>query len=260
MRLLNFAISFLLVLSSVAFCALPRPQGFVSDYIDLLTPQEKERITKAIEAVEAGTGAEIAIIIQDTLGEYYTKEELAMGYLEQWKVGKKGTDNGLVLLLILDKSRQHGQYRFETGRGLEGDLPDGLLGQIGREELAPYFKQFDYASGILSAVTLIGEILGADMSALRPAKPGKNMSGFWVMLAILFLFFMIGGMGGRRGARRFGGSNLLWLLLFSSMGGRGHRGGGWGSSGGFGGGNFGGGFGGFGGGGGGAGGGAGGSW
>jgi uncharacterized protein len=262
MKIYRLTTVFALALASIASAALPQPIGYVSDYIGLLDRQQVERITQAAKAIEASTGAEIAVIVQDTLGEYYSVEELALAYLTEWKVGKKGQDNGLVFLLVVDESRQHGQYRFETGRGLEGDLPDGRLGQIGREELVPFFRQGDYGGGLLSAVYRVGEILGADMGASRPQKPKtKGIPALGIIIAIIVFFMIFGGRGrgGRSGiSGGTGGSDLLWLLLLGSMGGR-HRGG----SGGFGGGGFGGGgggFGGFGGGGGGAGGGAGGSW
>jgi len=252
----------MLMLTSVSAASLPKPKGYVSDYMGLLDGQSVGRITQAIQAIEASTNAEIAVIIQDTLGEHGTVEELALAYLSEWKIGKKGVDNGLVLLVVIDQSRKHGQYRFETGLGLEGDLPDGLLGQIGREEMVPYFRQGDYGNGILSAVARIGEILGADMSASRPHKPRtRGLPSLGLILGILAFFVIFGGIGkgGRRGGS--GGSGLLWLLLLGSMGG-GRQHGGWGSfgGGGFGGGGSGGGFGGFGGGGGGAGGGASGGW
>ncbi len=247
---------------NVAFAELPQPLGYVSDYADLLSRQDIDRVTQAVTAIEASTGAEIAVIVQDTLDENITMEEQALAYLSGWKVGKKGQDNGLVLLLVVDKSHQHGQYRFETGLGLEGDLPDGRLGQIGRENLIPYFRQGDYGGGILAAIVNIGEILGADMTASRPAKPKtKGIPALGIIIAIIVFFMIFGGRGrGGHGIRSgVGGSDLLWLMLLGGMGGR-HRGGGWGGLGGGGFGGGGGGFGGFGGGGGGAGGGAGGSW
>jgi uncharacterized protein len=233
--------------------ALPRPQGYVSDYVGILDDGSRAEITQAIEAIEKSTAAEIAVIIQDTLGESATIEEAALAYLSEWKVGKKGKDNGLVLLIVTNRSGSHGEYRFETGLGLEGELPDGLLGQIGREDIIPRFRAGEIGGGILAAVYRIGIILGADMSAIQPKKPGPGGSGIGALLFFLIiLFFIFGGLG-----RRGGGSGLLWLMLLGSMGsGRGQGGFGGRGFGGFGGG----GFGGFGGGGGGAGGGATGSW
>jgi uncharacterized protein len=261
MKLRIATILCLFFMTTSALLALPRPLGYLSDYAGLLNSQDKDQLESLLRTIEAGSGAEIAVVIQDSIDSNYSIEELALAYLSEWKVGKEGIDNGLILLLVVDESRRHGDYRFETGRGLEGDLPDGRLGQIGREELIPFFKNGDYAGGIQSAVIRIGEILGADLQAAKPDKPRKRgIPGLGILILFALLFLIFGGLGGGgRGMRRMsGGSDLLWLMLLGGMAGR-RRGGGW-SGGGFGGGNFGGGFGGFGGGGGGAGGGAGGSW
>ena len=251
-----FAVFFVLAnFGTGAYAALPRPIGYVSDYVGILDNKSISEISRAIEAIEASTGAEIAVVLQDTLGEFASVEEMASAYLFEWKVGKKGKDNGLVLLIVTDRSASHGEYRFETGLGLEGDLPDGLLGQVGREELLSRFRSGDVGGGIFAAVYRIGTILGADMGAVQHKKPRSGGSGIGALVFMIIIFFLIFGSRGRRGG---GGSNLLWLLLLSGMGGDRGRGG---FGGGFGGGGFGGGgFGGFGGGGGGAGGGASGRW
>jgi uncharacterized protein len=246
-----------LVYIPIAVLALPRPQGFVSDYMGLLDSQSRTQITEAIEAIEKSTSAEIAVVIQNSLPADSSIEELALAYLEEWKVGKPEKNNGLVLLIIDDEANKYHGYRFEAGRGLEGDLPDGLLGQIGREEMVQYFRSGDYGNGILAAVVRIGGILGADLSAKAPKKKNNKVPGIGVLIFIVIIFlFMLGGRGRGGGV----GSNLLMALLIGqALGGRrgGFGGGGFGS-GGFGGSS--GGFGGFGGGGGGSGGGATGSW
>ncbi len=246
--------------STIVF-ALPQPQGYVSDFAGLLDSESRVKLTQALESIEKSTGIEIAVITQPSLPGDTTIEEQAITYLSEWRIGKKGKDNGLVLLIVDDRERDYRAYRFETGLGLEGDLPDGLLGQIGREEMVPFFRSGRYGDGILSAIVRIGGILGADLNVEAPGKKKQGLPGLGALIfiiVILFLIFSRGGRGGRRGGGL--GSDLFWLMLLGGMSGR--RGGGFGGggfgSGGFGGG--GGGFGGFGGGGGGAGGGATGRW
>lgn len=255
MRTIKITPLILILTAITAFAFLPQPQGYVSDYMGLLDNQSKSQITQAIQAIEKSTGAEIAVIIQDSLPTNITIEEQAIAYLSGWKVGKKGQDNGLVLLIIDDETNNYHSYRFETGLGLEGQLPDGLLGQIGREEMVPRFKAGNYGGGILAAVVRMGQVLGADMGAApKPAKRKQGIQGLGALIFIIIIVLLVSG-GGKRGGLG-GGSSLFWLMMLGGMGG-GRRGGGFGS-GGFGGG--GGGFGGFGGGGGGAGGGATGGW
>jgi uncharacterized protein len=236
----------LAICSTSALAGLPRPLGWVSDYADLLDNSQKQQIGAVIESINRSTGVEIAVVTQSSLGDYGSIEEMGLAYLEGWGVGQENQDNGLVILVVIDPEAGYRRYRFESGYGLEGDLPDGLLGQIGREEIVPRFQEGQYGPGIMAALMRIGDILGADMSAQRPtASPvrGKGIGSLVFLLFFLLLLF----------SRRGRGSGLLWLLLLGGFGGSRRSGGG------FGGGGFGGGFGGFGGGAGG-GGGASGSW
>ncbi len=246
MKSLKIAVGILIFSSSISLAGLPRPLGWVSDYAGLLDRSSINQITGVLASINASTGAEIAIITQNSLEEYGAIEEMALAYLTGWGVGRKGQDNGLVLMIVMDEATGYRAYRFETGYGLEGDLPDGLLGQIAREEIVPRFQQGDYGGGILAAVIRVGDILGADMTVTPPQKTVKRRGGIGslVFMAIIAILILSG-----RGRR----SGLLWLLLLGAMGGSRRSGGS------FGGGGFGGGFGGFGGGGGG-GGGATGSW
>jgi uncharacterized protein len=239
---------------TVTAAAIPSPQGYVSDFAGLMDQPSIQQIDQILQSIESSTGAEIAVVTQNSLDKYASIEEMALDYLTQWKVGKKGSDNGLILMIVMDNDKNYHAYRFETGYGLEGQLPDGLLGQIGREELVPWFRTGDYGKGVLSAALRIGKILGANLDVAPPKHRGQEAKGIGgLVFLLIFIFFAIASRGGRGG-----GSGLFWLMMLGGLGGGNRRGGfGGGGFGGFGGG---GGFGGFGGGGGGGGGGATGSW
>ena len=125
------------------------------------------------------------------------------------------------------------KYRIEVGYGLEGVLPDGLVGGIGRQYLVPYFRKGDYSSGIYAAALVIANEIAADagvkisglpaVKKTQPNKAQKRFSGpFGKIISLLFflvIFFIF-----IKNPRSF-----LALMLLSSMGGRrGH----WGGSGG----------------------------
>lgn len=229
------------IVSSAAWAGLPRPLGWVSDYAGLIDKNNVTNLNKVIMSINMSTGVEIAIVTRNSLDEFGSIDEMGLAYLEGWGVGSKEKDDGLIFLVVVDKATDYKRYRFEASYGLEGDLPDGLLGQIAREELVPRFRTGDFGGGILAAVIRIGNILGADLN-ISPPPRAKRKGG---SIASLIFFLLISLTFFRRGR----GSGLLGLLLLSSLGG--HRR----SGGGFGGGSFGGGgFGGFGGGGGGGGG------
>lgn len=248
MRISKFIvfILFAVMSSSPSMAGLPRPLGWVSDYANLLEPNEVQKIDAVIQSMNRSTGVQIAVVTQNSLGDYASIEEMGLAYLEGWGVGGKDEDNGLVLLVVVDPKSDYKQYRFETGYGLEGNLPDGLLGQIGREEMVPRFQNGQYGAGIMAALVRIGGILGADTSAKTSPQSPVRRKGIGSLIFLLFFLMLIFSRRGR-------GSGLLWLLLLGGLGGSRRSGGT------FGGGGFGGGFGGFGGGTGG-GGGASGSW
>ena len=236
--------------------SLPQPTDYVSDDAHVLSPEAIARLDSICQQLDhTKANSQIAVVTIHTLDG-----DDAADYADQleskWKMGRKGSDKGALVLLAVDDHK----YRIEVGYGLEGILPDGKVGDIGRD-MVPYLKANDYDSAVTLAVGEMAQVIAADaqvtlnMDAL-PAQqaPEEDQAphGAVVGKLILLLFVLI----------FFGGSSILRLLLgyglLSSIFGGRSGGSGWGG-GGFGGGGGGGGFGGFGGGGFG-GGGAGGSW
>ncbi len=237
---------------------LPQPTDYVNDYAQVLSPEAIARLDSICAQLDhTQANAQIAVVtVHDLNGDD------AADYADQletkWKMGKKGSDRGaLVLLAIADH-----KYRIEVGYGLEGILPDGKVGDIGRE-MVPDLRAGDYDGAVSLAVGEIAQVIATDAnvtlenqpapdSTPAPQRPPAGIRILQVILVaafiIIFLLRVLGSFG------LFG----LWGLGLMSGGivgrGRGNYGGGFGGGGGSGGG-----FGGFGGGGFG-GGGAGGSW
>ena len=221
---------------------LPKPTSYVSDFAGVLSPETQASLNALCLQVSRQAHAQIAVVTVKSLdGEPI--ENFATALEDQWKVGKKGTDRGL-LLIFAPNDRQ---YRIEVGYGLEGILPDGRVGDIGRQ-MVPYLQQSNYDAAVTMAVQQIAGVIAADAgvtltSGLRrvPAPvPQARPLTFGELLVLggillLVIFFLA----------RFGGSGLLGFLIGMFMGGGG--GGGWSGGGGGGGGDDGG-FGGFGGG------------
>ncbi len=246
------AVLLFLILSTISIYAqnIPRPIGYVNDFAGILDAASINEITEMIEGIERSTGVEIAVVTLSEL-QGVPVDQLSLKYYETWGVGKKGKDKG-VLILVAIKDRK---AWITTGYGIEGDLPDGLVGQIYRNEMAPRFRQGDYAGGIKEAVNKIGKVVVGEKLDYPKQRRNRPQSSNWIFL--IFIIFIIISMIGKGRGRRGGGStgsNLFWFLLGSGLG---RSSGGWGGSGGSSGG-----FGGFGGFGGGStsGGGAGGSW
>ena len=235
---------------------LPKPTGYVSDYANVLSPEAIARLERLCGQLDhSQANAQIAVVTIHTL-DGADAAEYANALEDKWKMGRKGSDRGALVLLAVDDHK----YRIEVGYGLEGILPDGKVGDIGRE-MVPLLRVNDYDGAISQAVGEVAQVIAADAKVTLDEDPalqqpirhhhssGLGMVRLIVILIVLALyFFRVLGSFGLFGAWGLG------LMTGGIVG----RGGGGFSGGGFGGGG-GGGFGGFGGGGFG-GGGAGGSW
>jgi uncharacterized protein len=220
---------------------LPKPTNYVSDFAGVLSPETQASLNALCAQVDRQAHAQIAVVTIKSLdGEPI--ENFATALEDKWKVGKKGTDRGL-LLIFAPSDRK---YRIEVGYGLEGILPDGRVGDIGRQ-IVPYLQQNNYDAAVTLAVRQIAGIIAADAGVTlntgprrgpAAAQPRPLTLGQVVVLGIILLLVILF-------LARFGGSGLLGFLIGMFMGGGG-GGGGWGGGGGGGGDD--GGFGGFGGG------------
>jgi uncharacterized protein len=243
--------------------SIPAPSGPVVDLAGVLDEGSKRRLAEIIRAVREQTTAELAVLTVATtaplnIGEY------SIAVFDRWKIGKRGTDNGLLFLVAIRDRRFH----ITTGYGLEGVLPDGKLGEIRDRFILPSFRNGRYGEGILRgteavALVILGKPLPAPgrPAATRPGQPGAGVAVGITLGAALFIMLLIIGLTStnlsvgppRRHSSGRAVADLLSMVAGAAMGGSARRGG-W-SSGGF----SSGGFGGFGGGSSG-GGGAGGSW
>jgi len=224
---------------------IPEPTGFVNDHAGLLDDSTRARLEAFLDQVRAKTGAEFALLTVKST-EPLDPAEYKVRVFEQWKLGKQGKDNGLLLLVVTD---QH-KISFETGYGLEGVLPDGLESRIIREEMTPRFRAGDYGGGITAGVLRTSGVIAADQGVtlewngaeLRYDGGPRGGGGLPPVVIALIIFFILAPLV----IRLFMGA--LWLGRGGYRGGWGGWGGGFGGGGFGGGGGGGGGFGGFGGG------------
>ena len=229
-------------------------KSYVSDFANVLRPRTRQQLEALCTEVDQKTQAQIAVVTVKSL-DGKPIEEYSIDLATRLGVGPKQSSRGLLILLAVDDRK----YRMEVGYGLEGILPDGKVGSIGRESV-PYLRQGDYDAALLLMTRRAADVIAADRGvtltgASPPAPRAENNSGGWGLGQIFLLFFAIfivfsilrrsGGGPGSRFNRPGGG----WWIgpMIGGMGG-GMGGGGWGGGGFGGGGGGGGGFGGFGGG------------
>ncbi|MGI8898369.1 MAG: TPM domain-containing protein [Pyrinomonadaceae bacterium] len=251
---------------------LPEPFTPVVDYANVIDPDTRRRLEAIYRNLKQRADIEFAVVAVPTTGDRDIFE-YSLDIARGWGIGsKEGEKNGFLLVVAVNDRK----YFTQVSDHLEGDLLDGIVGQIQRERLVPQFRRENYSQGIYDTIqayvaTLAEKrgfsIEGIDQSYAyreRREQSGRQPTaalpssccplGIIVFVIIIILLSM----------RRGGGSGCLNMFLLGSLLNSGGRGGWGGSSSGWSGGGFGGGGGGFGGGFGGGGsfggGGAGGSW
>ena len=221
------------------------PSGYVTDDVGVMSASAQDQVSRLARALEQKTSAQLAVVtVSSTQPE--TIEQYAVRLFEQWGVGQKGKDNGVLLLVAVSDRK----VRIEVGYGLEGVLTDAMSRSIIESYIVPEFKANRYPQGILSGATAIVSLIAQDAGVTltgqeaavydrvhQQASPAASI--FRLIFMLIFFLVLLSSRSG-----------LLWLLLFGSPYRRGGywHGSGYRSGGGFGGGFGGGGFGGFGGG------------
>jgi uncharacterized protein len=224
-----------------------KPTGYVNDFAHAMDPAGKQRLEAYCANLERATGAQMAIVLVDTL-DGDPIEDVANKLYREWGVGKKGKDEGILILVAVKDHKD----RAEVGYGLEPIIPDGYAGGVLRN-LRPILRQGNYAGALLAAAQQFGQRIAQDKGvalspdrAVRvtgsPAPRGPGIPFPLLVLGFFAFLWIIGRISGGGG----GGTGLLAGMLLGNIMGR-QSGGNWGG-GGFGGSSSGGGFGGFGGG------------
>ena len=274
-------LAILLFGSSFVTAQVPVPPltGHVIDQTGTLTTEQKATLEQTLAAFEARKGSQLAVLmVASTAPEAI--EQYALRAAEQWKLGRKKIDDGVILVV----AKADRALRIEVGYGLEGALNDATSKRIISETILPLFKQQDFYAGITAGV---GQIIRVVDGEPLPQPGDKRSTGLGDIgslgqyVPILFVLAVVGGgvlraaLGKVPGAVVTGGAvavlawfvagavsiavvagviALFFTLLGGGLGGRGMGGyyggmGRGGGHGGFGGGGFSGGGGGFGGGG-----------
>ncbi len=135
-------------------------------------------------------------------------EDYSIRLAQQWRIGQKGLDNGVILLVFV----QERKVRFEVGYGLEPVVSDAVAGQIIREVIRPRFLERRYADGLEGAVhAVFARVAPAKAPPERPARAGRRafgssplwlFAGFIAILAVIALMLLQEALSGRRFVRR----------------------------------------------------------
>lgn len=202
--------------------AVPPLKARVTDLTGTLTAQQSGELESLLRDFEARKGSQFAVLMLPTT-QPESIEQYAIRVAEQWKLGRKGVDDGVLLLV----AKQDRALRLEVGYGLEGVLPDAVAKRIISEVITPYFQQGDFNGGIRAGIQRTIQVIEGE--ALPPPAARKNArngaSFFEDALPVAMLFiFVVGGVlraifGRFLGGVVAGGVSFLgaWLLLGSFL-------------------------------------------
>lgn len=189
---------------------IPQPQGFVTDLAGVIPPDSRQRMTQTIQALKAKTGSEIAVLTVPST-EPLDDFTYAMRVADAWKVGRKGEDTGVLILL----ATQDRKLRIPTGYGVEGILPDGLVGQIQDRDILPAFRAGRLGEGLERGVAAIAQRIIDGRQGIPPptGEQGVEIPSWAILLFLLLLFILFlwlsshagGGPGGGQYYRRYPG-------------------------------------------------------
>lgn len=187
-RWLTIFLLCLLPLSAVAEeVAIPALTSHVTDLTGTLTPEQRSTLEARLQALETQKGSQIAVLLVPTT-QPETIEEYSIRVVDQWKLGRKKVDDG-VLLLIAKTDRK---LRIEVGYGLEGALPDAIAKRIIAEDITPHLKQGDFYGGIVAGVTRIDAVVQGE-ALPAPRQTGNGSTSIENYLPFLIFGALIGG-------------------------------------------------------------------
>jgi uncharacterized protein len=212
----------------------PSPRGAVNDFANIIDQDNAAKIEALSREVLEKTGTAVVVVTVPTIGEGEETSLYVNGLYKAWGIGKKGEDKGVLVFLTLKERK----IRIETGYGVEGILPDGLVGEIRDKYLKPQLQAGNYGQAFYDTVYVISSIIAKDAGVQLSGSPvpyrtnarvkQKNINIFQIIFFLIAAALLLGTRTGR--------SMLPWILLLFLSGGRGGgRGDGGGFSGGFGG-------------------------
>jgi len=200
LRITLFVLGFCPGIAAHAQVPVPELHARVTDLTATLTPDQIGTLDNELAALEVRKGAQIAVLMLATLtpadvpGAADAIEPFATRVFEQWKLGRKQVDDGLLLIVVKDDRK----VRIEVGYGLEGAIPDAAVARIIREYVTPRFREGDYYGGIRDATTTLTKLVDGEPlpppldAAPSAASTEAPVPWWWSLLGTVFASLMLG--------------------------------------------------------------------
>ncbi len=165
-----------LTLASPAFAQLkpvPALSGRVVDEAGMLDAGQRERLTAVLADYESRTGSQIAVLLVKST-EPEAIEQYSIRVTDAWKLGRKGVDDGVLLMVARDNPSSLRRLRIEAGRGVQGVLTDAQSKRILQNVIAPHFRQNHYYEGLVAGVGAIAALLNKESFPAPAQQPAPQ--------------------------------------------------------------------------------------
>lgn len=179
------------------FKPVPPYRARVTDEVGMLTADQRQRLENVLADYEARTGSQIAVLLVAST-EPEAIEQYSIRVADAWKPGRKGVDDGVLLLVARDNPKALRRMRIEAGRGVQGVLTDAQSKRILQDTIAPHFRQNDWYGGLVAGVGAIAALLDQEKFPAPQPKatagaqedeggPGIVISIFLIVVGIILI-------------------------------------------------------------------------
>lgn len=198
--------------------ALPPLTERVTDLTGTLSTADRASLTASLTALEKEKGAQITIVMLPTT-QPETIEQFGIRLAEAWKIGRKGVDDGVIVIV----AKNDRKMRIEVGYGLEGAIPDAIAKRIVAEQMAPRFREGDFAGGLRATIATLDKVIRGEAlpAPVAPAAQSGTDPGDALMFLLIVLVMggVIRSMFGLLGSVAVSGvAGWLAWSVFASLG------------------------------------------
>ena len=185
-KIISFIVAFLLCTVSFAELKIPKPtdEFFVNDFANVISESDEKAILSKAKALyeKSGNSTQVVVVTVKSL-DGYSIEEYANGLFNEWEIGSKDKNDGVLILLSVDDRKS----RIEIGYGLEGVLTDGKTGRIQDEYMIPYYKNDNFSGGLVSGVNTVCGVIDGELEIDENVDTENSAGKMSIVLVIVVI-------------------------------------------------------------------------
>ena len=174
---------------AVPFPSRPNPPKLVNDLASIFTEEQVNGLEQKLETFSDTTSNQIAVVTVADL-DGYTPAEYATRIGNEWGIGSKDFNNGVVLLVKPKTPDSRGEVSIQVGYGLEGAIPDAYCKRIIQNDIIPHFRENDYYGGVAQAVDVLMALASGEITFVKGADEEEDF-GYGSLLIIAVVLFFI---------------------------------------------------------------------